>query len=152
MKFHSSVIFVKDIGVSKDFYTRLLGMKVEHDFGNNVILNDKLSLWCMNPNHQIARELPTAGNSNRLELYFEHDQVDDVYKLLSDNGVRFLHAVHEEPWGQKTIRFFDPDHHLIEVGEPLEVFVGRMLKEGLSPEQVSEKSGIPVETVRQLLS
>jgi hypothetical protein len=71
--------------------------------------------------------------------------------MLNNAGIKFLHQINEEPWGQRTIRFFDPDGHLIEIGEPMEVFVNNMSQKGLSAVQISEKSGIPVETVLLLI-
>ena len=123
MKFHSTVIFVKDIERSKDFYTGFLDFSIDHDFGKNVILSNGLTLWEIQVSHQISKELQTNNVSNRFELYFESEDLEKVVNLLEKNGTGFLHKIHEEPWGQKTIRFFDPDNHLIEIGEPLEVFV-----------------------------
>lgn len=151
MKFHSTVIFVKEIERSKDFYSRFLDFSIEHDFGKNVILNNGLTIWEIQDSHIISEELPTKNDSNRFELYFESEELKKVFSQLEKAGIKFLHKIHEEPWGQKTIRFFDPDNHLIEIGEPLEVFVNNMSREGLSVKEISEKSGIPVDTVRVLL-
>lgn len=151
MIFHSTVLFVADIEVSKAFYIKLLKFCIEHDFGKNVILNNGLTLWEISPDHIISKRLETKNKSNRLELYFEDENIDKVYETLKDSGIRFLHAVNEEPWGQQTIRFFDPDNHLIEIGEPLDVFVNNMHTKGLSPTQISSKTGIPIEKVIGLI-
>jgi len=151
MKFHSSVVFVTDIEKSKDFYIRLLKQKIEHDFGRNVILESGLTIWEIQQEHIISRQLETTNNSNKFELYFETELIDEIYKKLSTEGIEFLHKIHEEPWGQRTIRFFDPDKHLIEIGEPLDVFVNNLHKQGMSAEQIAEKSGIPIETVISLI-
>ena len=152
MKLHSIVLFVKDIELSKTFYTKLIGLSVVHDFGNNVILSGGISIWQIQQSHIISQKLETSSNSNRFELYFEAENIDEINLKLEQNSVTLLHPIHTEPWGQRTIRFFDPDNHLIEIGEPLEVFVMNMSKQGLSPEQISIKSGIPIETVNNLLS
>jgi len=88
--------------------------------------------------------------STDFEFYFETEEIDRVFEKLKENGVELLHSLHEEPWGQRTVRFFDPDRHLIEVGEALETFVKRLHREGMTREQVSEKTSIPLETVREL--
>ncbi len=152
MKLHSIVLFVKDIEKSKEFYTKTLSYNIVHDFGNNVILSGGISIWQIQQSHIISKELETKNNSNRFELYFEAENIDEIYLNLEQNSVKFLHSIQTEPWGQRTLRFFDPDNHLIEIGEPLEVFVMNMHKHGLSPEQISNKSGIPIETVKNLLS
>jgi catechol 2,3-dioxygenase-like lactoylglutathione lyase family enzyme len=151
MKFHSTVIFVKEISRSKDFYTRFLEFSIEHDFGKNVILSNGLTIWEIQDSHIISKELETKDDSNRFELYFESEELEKIVILLEKNRTIFLHKIHEEPWGQKTIRFFDPDNHLIEIGEPLEVFVNNMSREGLSVKEISEKSGIPIDTVINLI-
>jgi hypothetical protein len=58
----------------------------------------------------------------------------------------------EEPWGQRTIRFYDPDNNLIEVGETLEKFVGRMALSGMKLEEISAKTTIPIPIVKRLLN
>jgi len=150
-KFHSSVIFVNDIEKSKDFYVRLLNQEIEHDFGKNVILKGGLTIWEIQPDHIISKRLKTINNSNRFELYFETELIDEAYNRLNNEQVEFLHEIHEEAWGQRTIRFFDHDKHLVEIGEPLETFVNNMIKKGLSTKQIAEKSGIPIETINGIL-
>ncbi len=152
MKLHSIVLFVKDIEKSKEFYTKILNHSIVHDFGNNVILSGGISIWQIQQSHIISQKLETVSNSNRFELYFEAESIDEISLKLEQNSVTLLHPIQTEPWGQRTIRFFDPDSHLIEIGEPLEVFVMNMSKQGLSPEQISTQSGIPIETVKNLLS
>lgn len=151
MIFHSTVLFVKDIGVAKKFYTRLLDFSITHDFGENVILNNGISLWEIMPDHIINKKLETTFESNRFELYFETENLEEISDKLKTAGVRFLHPIHEESWGQRTIRFFDPDNHLVEIGEPMDVFVNNMHKKGLTPAQISAKSGIPLEKVVGLI-
>lgn len=151
MKLHSIVLFVKDIEKSKEFYTKILNHSIVHDFGNNVILSNGISIWEIQQSHIISQKLETTSNSNRFELYFEAENLDEINLKLEQNRVTLLHPIHTEPWGQRTIRFFDPDSHLIEIGEPLEVFVMSMSKHGLSPEQISSKSGISLMTVKELL-
>jgi len=152
IKYHSTAVFVKDIDASKKFYTRVLGQEVAFDFGKNVILRCGITLWEVDPNHIIPEKLGknrvVETRANCFELYFETEAIEVVFKKLSEQGVEMLHALHEEPWGQKTMRFYDPDRHLIEVGEKLEHFVRRLHMEGRTPEQVAEKTSIPLNEIR----
>jgi len=156
IKFHSTAAFVKNIEVSKKFYTETLEQEIELDFGKNVILKGGITLWEINPNHIIPKklgmDLTVDEKNNRFEFYFETEEIDRIFEKLKENGVELLHSIHEEPWGQRTVRFFDPDKHLIEVGETLETFVKRLHREGMTSEQVSEKTSIPLETVRELIN
>ncbi|MCP4258898.1 MAG: hypothetical protein GY774_15555 [Planctomycetes bacterium] len=156
IKFHSTAAFVKDIEISKKFYTETLEQMIELDFGKNVILKGGITLWEIIPNHIIPKKLGLDSTvdtkTNRFEFYFETEEIDRVFRKLKETGVELLHSLHEEPWGQRTVRFFDPDRHLIEVGETLETFVKRLYREGMTPEQVSKKTSIPLETVRELIN
>jgi catechol 2,3-dioxygenase-like lactoylglutathione lyase family enzyme len=155
VRFHSTAAFVADIERSKAFYTGLLGQEIDLDFGKNVILKSGLTLWEIQPNHIIPHTLGhehiAENRSTRFEFYFESSALAEVYEHLLAAGVEFLHPVHEEPWGQRTIRFFDPDRHLIEIGEPLETFIARLFSDGMRPEEITVKTGVPVEKVRELI-
>ena len=123
----STAIFVKDIEVSKNFYSNILGLKKHLDFGKNVIFGNGFAIWEIKAGHIIPQALGhenISGKANRFEIYFETEDITTVYKILIKEGVRFLHEIHEEQWGQRTIRFFDPDDHLIEIGESMRQFIG----------------------------
>ncbi len=53
---------------------------------------------------------------------------------MEKQNVDYLHVVHLEPWGQRTVRFLDPDQNIVEVGEALEVFISRLYERGKSVE------------------
>lgn len=152
----STVLFVRDINISKEFYTDLLGFSVSLDFGKNIVFTNGLAIWEIWKEHiipSILGEKNISGTSaNRFELYFETDNIIEAEALLKRNKVKFLHEVHEELWGQRTIRFFDPDNHLIEIGESMQQFVCRFYNEGLSVEKVSERTSVPVDEVKKLIS
>jgi catechol 2,3-dioxygenase-like lactoylglutathione lyase family enzyme len=152
----STAIFVKDIKESKNFYSGVLGLPVELDFGGNVILKSGLAIWEIKKDHIIPSTLGIDKTSNsafnRFEIYFETEDISGVYDALKLAGMKFLHEIHEEPWGQHTIRFFDPDNHLIEVGESMKTFISRFYNSGMTAEQVAERTSVPVEEVKRLLN
>jgi hypothetical protein len=84
-------------------------------------------------------------------LYFETESLGKDHKLLTDAGVKFLHEINEEAWGQRTIRFFDPDNHLVEIGDTIRTFVLRLFKQGLTTSQISDKSGINTEIINSII-
>jgi catechol 2,3-dioxygenase-like lactoylglutathione lyase family enzyme len=151
--FHSVVLFVRDIESSKKFYTEILGQEVEYDFGNNIGLKNGISLWKMMPGHVIrrSRKHSRVKSTKAFEIYFETDDLNAIQEIIVKHQLNILHDLMEEPWGQRTIRFYDPDNNLIEVGEKLETFVIRMAKSGMIPEEISAKTTIPVEIVKALL-
>lgn len=152
INFHSNVLFVEDIERAKAFYTNVLMFEIEHDFGTNISFDNGLSIWQIHPEHIIKqKKVDSSTPSNRMELYFETNNIKETFDALQDKEIHFLHEIIEEPWGQKTMRFFDPDKHMIEIGESLETFVKRMANEGMTVDEVSEKTGIPKFTVEELI-
>ena len=152
----STAIFVKNIEVSKMFYIDLLGLSVDLDFGKNIIFKNGFAIWEIQENHIIPSSLGLDRISdidvNRFEMYFETERLNEVFENLKNSNVKFLHEIHEEHWGQRTIRFFDPDNHLIEIGESMRQFVQRFFNEGLTVEQVSMRTSVPVKEVNRLIN
>jgi len=152
----SIALFVKDIEVSKDFYVNILQQQIELDFGKNVIFKAGFVIWEIRDSHIIPAKVGLDKmydySVNRFELYFETNNILENFRNLKSKNVLFLHEIHEEIWGQQTIRFFDPDNHLIEIGESMEQFVSRFYKQGLTIEQVSARTYVPVEEVKRLIN
>jgi hypothetical protein len=71
---------------------------------------------------------------------------------LESFNVEFIHKIIEQPWGQRVMRFYDPDDYIIEIGEPIEVVIKRFAAQGLVTEEISEKSSMPVEYVKMVLN
>ena len=156
LKNMSIALFVKDIGISKKFYINTLKQRIDLDFGKNVIFKSGFAIWEIRDNHIIPDKVGLDKirdySVNRFELYFETDNISQDFIDLKNKNVRFIHEIYEEIWGQQTIRFFDPDNHLIEIGESMEQFVGRFYKQGLTIEQVSERTHVPVDEVKRLIN
>ena len=69
----------------------------------------------------------------------------DVYKRQE-----YILPCHEHNWGQRCVCFYDPDRHIIEVGEPMDHVAARFLKQGMRPEQVAERTMFPLEIVLKI--
>jgi len=152
--FHSVVLFVSDIERSRDFYTTFLKQEIEFDFGRNISFKNGLSIWEIMEDHPIAAtgEHSQTGITKAFELYFETEDLESIQTGIAGQRLEYLHDMLEEPWGQRTIRFYDPDNNLIEVGESMHAFVSRMAVSGLSELEIAEKTTIPAEIVRKILS
>ena len=59
--------------------------------------------------------------NNMAELYFEEPDIEGFIKKLeeSDFEIEFVNKLMTHSWGQKVVRFYDPDGNLIEVGTPV---------------------------------
>jgi catechol 2,3-dioxygenase-like lactoylglutathione lyase family enzyme len=152
MKFVCPLIVVRDIEVSRAFYETVLGQKVLHDLGENVSFEGGFAIH-LRPHFAClidANEDEIVSGPKNAELYFEEDDLDAFLKRLATLDINYVHELREQPWGQRVVRFYDPDLHIIEVGEPMEGVVMRFLKAGLSIEETAGRTSMPVEFVRQL--
>ncbi|MCL2857129.1 MAG: glyoxalase/bleomycin resistance/dioxygenase family protein [Oscillospiraceae bacterium] len=96
-------------------------------------------------------KLEVKTKANNYQLAFEVDDIDYWQAKIKASGAELIHDVHEYVWGQRVIRFYDPDGHIIELGEDLEVVAKRFLVQGLTAQEVSKRFGFSLEYVQQLL-
>lgn len=93
----------------------------------------------------------SAGNKN-LELCFVTDSFEKVIDDLKKHDIKYLHEIVEENWGQQTIRFYDPENNLIEIGETNACFVKRFYKQGMTMDEVAKRTSISVKLVNKYIS
>ena len=79
------------------------------------------------------------------ELYYETEDTDRTFNILTSAGVEFVHGVVEQPWCQRTVRFLDPDGHMIEVGERMDICVKWLANSGKSADEIADAITIPIE-------
>lgn len=152
MKYLGTVIAVSDINASRKFYEDLFGLTVYQDYGINLSFEGGLSLqqefdWLIHlPKEKIQKE------SNNMELYFEEENFDDFIKKLEQYpSIQYLGTVLEQTWGQRSIRFYDLDRHIIEVGESMKTVVERFLASGLTMEETSKRMDVSVSDLEIIL-
>ena len=91
--------------------------------------------------------------SNNAEIVFEEQDFDGfLNKLKAYPEIEYLGEVIEHSWGQRVIRFYDLDGHLIEVGEDMQMVVKRFLASGMTMEEVSAKMDVSIEDLTKLLN
>ena len=120
MKLKNVLIVVSDIEKSKAFYKDLFGLNVVLDNDGNVILTEGLvlqdaAIW----KRFIEKDI--VPHNNAAELYFEEKDIEGFVKKLENykEPIQYVNHLMEHSWGQKVIRFYDPDGNLIEVGTPM---------------------------------
>ncbi len=154
MKYKCPLLVVKDIDKSRQFYQDLLGQKVILDFGANITFEGDFSLQTADTWRDFIgdSEDTIIFRANSHELYFEEKQFEKfAEKLKSWEGVELIHDVREYPWGQNVIRFYDPDKHIIEVGESMSSVIRRFRDQGMPPEEIAERTQHPLEFVNDAL-
>ena len=55
---------------------------------------------------------------------FEEDDFDKFADKLKECDIEYVHPIIEHSWGQRDVRFYDPDKHIIEVGENMKIVAG----------------------------
>ena len=153
MRLKNILFVVSDIERSKRFYRELFGLEVVMDFGENVILTEGLALQEQKLWETFIGKAVRFGG-HEAELYFEENHVDEFLKRLeeSDFEIEYLNRCTEHDWGQRVIRIYDPDRHVIEVAESMDYVARRFLASGMTAEQTAARKQLPlsrVETISQ---
>ena len=136
MKYICPLLVVSDIKRSRKFYETVLGQKVKADFGENVTFEGDFAIHLDSHFAGLIEHKAITPGGNDFELYFEENEMEDLVQKLAETGVEFLHPVREQPWRQKVVRFYDPDRHIIEIGEPFDHLCHRLYREGKTKEEI----------------
>jgi len=155
IKYICSLLTVKDIQKSREFYEKVLKQEVELDHGENVSFKGGFAIHDRKHFQELVDNGSRNDNTNcntLIELYFVSEEIEALNNKLESLNVVFLHNIREQPWGQRVLRFFDPDDYIIEVGESMEAVVTRFAAEGLEVEEISKRSSMPVEFVEMVLN
>jgi catechol 2,3-dioxygenase-like lactoylglutathione lyase family enzyme len=150
MKYESTLIAVSDMERSKAFYKKYLGQEVVVDFGVNVTLTCGIALQTLESWRDFIDGLPVIFKNNASELYFEEDDFDGFLAKL--DGVELVHPPKEHAWGQRVVRLYDPDSHIIEIGENMSAVARRFLNTGITVEAIATRMDVQVQYVRDLLA
>ena len=120
MKLRGFLIVVKDIKKAEKYYRDLFGLETLTDNDGNMIMSDGLVLqeekyW----RGFIGKEVIPQNNS--CELYFEESDIEGFVEKLEKMypKTEFVNKLMTHSWGQRVVRFYDPDGNLIEVGTPM---------------------------------
>jgi catechol 2,3-dioxygenase-like lactoylglutathione lyase family enzyme len=151
MKYMASLIVVRDIQKSRYFYETILEQKVKIDFGENITSHGDFSIHLKEHFQGVIQGSVNQGRHNNSELYFEHDELDELSKRLEEEGADFLHKIMEQPWRQKVMRFYDYDGNLIEVGESMPHVAYRLSQEGLEIPEISKTTYLAIPMVKEAI-
>lgn len=120
MKLRNVLIVVNDMDRAIKFYKEIFGLQVVLDQDGNVIMSEGLvlqdaSIWKKFLDKEIIPQ------NNATELYFEESDIEGFVNILekSDFEIEYVNKLMTHSWGQKVVRFYDPDGNLIEVGTPV---------------------------------
>lgn len=138
LKYQLPLLAVKDVARSRAFYEQLFDQTVSQDLGRNVTFSGGFAIqqdfaWLTGLPPDCVVEQP-----HNMELYFEVDDFDAFLERLERFGpVRLVHPPKKHEWQQRVVRIYDPDSHMIEIGESMEVIAQRYLAQGKTPEETA---------------
>ena len=147
MKIKNTMLVVTDIDKSVEFYKKVLGLRVIMDFGANKTLTGGLALQTLDTWREFIGTDDISFGNNSSEIYFEEDNLDKFAERLQKFDVDYVHPVKEHSWGQRVVRIYDPDKHIIEIGENVKSVCRRFLDSGMTAKQVAERMDVPVRFV-----
>ena len=154
MRYESVCLAVNDMALARKFYQELFGLKVNQDFGENISFSCGISLQ---QDFGKLLNIPNEKILNRpcnMELYFEEDEFDSfLLRLKQYEDIEYLgEGVVQQPWGQRSVRFYDLDGHIIEVGENLRIVVKRFLSHGMTMEETSKRMDVSIQELEKILN
>lgn len=154
ISFEGPAIMVTDIDISRAFYTNILDQEVLADHGPHVAFKTGFFIWQANHATEVVfsgkQPCPAQLGQNNFELYFESPELDETWAKVEKNWKDIIHPILVAPWGQRGFRLHDPDKHIIEIGEPLPILIRRLLDTGLSPDEITNQTSLPIEFVTMI--
>ncbi len=138
MKAFTTVLSVAEIHAARAFYEDLFGLELYQDYGRNLTFTCGLSL---------QQDFHWLTGLSRAQIHPQPNNMLRAYPHLQTLG-----GVVEHPWGQRVIRFYDLDGHLIEVGESMKLVIRRFQAAGMTPEEIARKMDVSLKDLDILLS
>ena len=150
MKMKNTMLLVKDMERSKKFYWEVMGLRTLVDLQIHAVLTGGLGLQT-EASWQGFIEQETSYKGNDAEIYFEEDDFEPFIEKLTKMDIEYVHPPYTHEWGQRVVRFYDPDYHILEVGESMKIVCRRFLDAGLDEMQIAKKTSLPLKAVRAYL-
>ena len=151
MNYNCPMIVVSDMEKTVEFYKNVLGLDVIQDFGANKTLTGGISLQTEESYKEFIGKDKISYGGDNFELYFEEDKIDAFFEKLKEFNVELVHPVQEHSWGQRAVRFYDPDRNIIEVGESLQAVCSRFSASGMNADEIAARMDVPLDMVEYWL-
>ena len=149
MKFICPLLAVSNIEASKKFYMEIFNQEVTLDLGANVSFSGGFAIQ-LDFAGLLGLDLDSVvKKSHNFEMYFEEDDFSSFCeKLEKRNDINYVHPPKKYPWQQRVVRIYDPDKHIIEIGESMVIIAKRYLAEGKTVEETAQTIQHPVAFVQ----
>jgi lactoylglutathione lyase len=128
MRFGYTILYVRDVSSSLDFYERAFGQRRrflhesgqygELDTGSTALAFAALELAASNLPDQF-RPAPAGASAPAYEVCFVSEDVGSAYERAVREGAEPVTAPQTKPWGQDVAYVRDPDGTLVEIASPV---------------------------------
>lgn len=152
MKFTCATFIVEDFGVSMNFYVNILNQKLIKNLGDTLIFKGPFTLCLKKAYEKQVNSNIDLRKNHSAQLYFETKNIVETYRIIKDSKTEILHPLIEQPWGQRVFRVYDPDNHVIEIGETIKSTVLNLHAQKLSIADIAEKASITEEFIINVLN
>jgi len=117
VQFRNSIALVDNVAVSKHFYKDILGLTVIKEFDTFVLFEDGFSIHDGKTYAEYIDEEFCGQSVCHTAFYFTASDIFEIQQKLLQNNVKFIHEIIQQPWGEKCLRCYDPDCHVLEIGD-----------------------------------
>lgn len=155
MKYCGSLYVIEDVKRTKSFYKEVLGLSVVSDFNENFTLTGGISFQTRESWKGFIEKSDESIilNTHNCEMYFETDDLDEfVNQLKKRNDIKYVHDLKTHNWGQRGIRIYDPDHHIIEISEKMSTVCQRFYQQGMDIKDISQKTMLAEKVILHMLT
>ncbi|SRR4030042_1550757 len=105
-------IFVSDTEKAKDWYKKILGMKLVkeyQDFKCILMKFGKTEFDIGVPNTSWGQGWDKVKVGGRTAIFFESESIEEDWEELKRRGVKIVEELSKRPWGEMKAVFTDPD-------------------------------------------
>jgi lactoylglutathione lyase len=128
MRFGYTILYVRDVGASLDFYERAFGQRRRflHDSGDYAELETGGTALAFAAIELAASNLPEefrprapGRSAPGFEVCFVTDDVGGAFERAVREGAEPVTPPQTKPWGQDVAYVRDPDGTLVEIASPV---------------------------------
>ncbi len=118
-----AMVYVEDVGRSRDFYRDVVGLSPLVDYGGYAEFTWGALVLGLRQRDNAARQfggaVAPAGTGASHQFTVVVDDVDDRFARIVARGAEPVQAPADQEWGMRSAAFRDPDGHVWELCQPI---------------------------------
>jgi predicted enzyme related to lactoylglutathione lyase len=102
---------------ARHFYKDILELEISKEFDTFILFQNGFSIHDGKIYASYIKEEFQKQQECHTVFYFSSTDIFKTQQRLRELNVTFIHEMIKQPWGEYCIRCYDPDFHVIEIGE-----------------------------------